>query len=117
MDKLEQRILETVDNSISQAITKEISGFDSPMRAIAKKVVDENSVKIKDLLSSALDSFLSSKEFKKEVDNVMMKKFAQQMLSNTSAEISSVVDKIQAKNPVLKQEIEVAIAKIIKSYE
>lgn len=110
-------IQNTVNEAIKESVLKVATSYNSPVEQYIRQALTSNSEQITALLDKAFENLLKGKDFQKEVENVMTKKLAQSLLSAIPAEVSSVIDKLQSKNPVLKQEIEVAVSKLIKKYE
>ena len=114
--ELETKILNTAKEAIYNSIAQAFTGYDNPLKNMIKHVIENNEDELSIIVDKSFKKILDDNEFRKELDNVMVKKMAQAILSNLSSEVQSTIDKLQQRNPVLKQEIEIAVAKLIKKY-
>lgn len=115
--KLEEEILTRAKNAIYDSITKVFTEYHNPLKTLVTNVVEENKEALEKLVSKSFKNMIEGKNFQSEMETIMTKKLAQALLSQTGSEVQSVIDKINQKNPVLKQEIEVAVSKLIKKYQ
>lgn len=114
---IEKIILDSIESSLKESVLKVATDYNSPIRGFIKDAIDNNHEKIESLLDKALKNLLNGKDFQKEMESVLVKKLSQSMLAEAGSEVQSAIADIQRKNPVLKQEIEVAISKLIKKYK
>lgn len=114
--KIDQIIIKGIEDSIKEGVMKVATEYNSPVREYIKEALVRHEPKIVNLLDTAFDNLLKGKDFQKELENVLIKRLSQSILAEAGSEIQSVVSTIQQKNPVLKQEIEVAISKLITKY-
>lgn len=114
--EIEKIIKNTLEDSIKEAIIKVATSYNSPVEAFIKEGLKKHEDKIVKLLDKAFENLLNGKDFQKEMENVLIKRLSQSILAEAGSSVQSVVSDIQRKNPVLKQEIEVAVSKIIKKY-
>lgn len=115
--EIEKIIKNTIEDSIKESIIKVAISYNSPVGEYIKEALANHKDKITKLLDKAFENLLSGKDFQKEMEVVLVKRLSQSILAESGAGIQSVISDIQRKNPVLKQEIEVAISKIIKKYQ
>lgn len=115
--EIEKIIKNTIEDSIKEAVIKVATSYNSPVEGYIKEALSKHQEKITKLLDKAFENLLSGKDFQKEMESVLVKRLSQSILAESGASVQSVISDIQRKNPVLKQEIEVAISKIIKKYQ
>lgn len=116
MKNLEQEIIQKAKEAIYTSISSAFTGYNNPLKNMVDNVISNHSSELEKIVDKSFAGILNDKEFVKELDNVMVKKMAQAILSNLGSEVQSAIDKLQQKNPVLKQEIEVAVSKLINKF-
>lgn len=65
----EQDILKVAQQSINEAISKCMTGYDSSLNKLVKSVVDENSAELRAIISDSFTQVIKTPDFKQSIIN------------------------------------------------
>lgn len=111
--ELEKQILNGVNDAIKISIVDSLSGYNSPLRKLSDKVVQENEEKIHLIMNKAFKFVISTDSFKKTILEEFQHKVAKMLVSNLSGQVEKSVNIIK-QDPTLKAKMILAIENIIE---
>ena len=115
-DKVLIARLETmIFESLAKAIPDALSGYQSPMKEIVNRVVNNHDSKIYELFSRNLEKALEDKGFEEIIFEEFQRKIAKNLVGKLEGEVEKSVDKYR-QNPELKAKMIMAIQNMIKQH-
>lgn len=109
----EQDILKTAQQSINEAISKCMTGYDSPMNKLVKSVVDENSAELRNIISSSFTKVIRTDEFKQAIVNAFSHKVARTIISNNDGLFDKVSNELK-QDAVFKSKMAIAVSNVVE---
>lgn len=109
----EQDILKTAQQSINEAITKCMTGYDSPMNKLVKSVVEENSAELRNIISSSFTQVIKTDEFKQSIVNAFSHKVARTIISNNDGLFDKVSNDLK-QDAVFKSKMAIAVSNVVE---
>jgi hypothetical protein len=110
---LEDNILKTAQNAIYDAITKTLSDYNSPLIALTKLVVDENSSFLKELISNSFNLVIKTEEFKQSIINAFSHKVARTIISNNDGLFDKVSNELK-QDAIFKSKMSLAVSNVVE---
>jgi hypothetical protein len=112
MKDLEKEILDKVKDSIAEAISSSLVGYNSPLSILSKKVIDDNFDDIYGIMNKAFKSVIRTEEFEKTILQEFEHKVAKMLVGQMSGHVEKAVNNIR-QDPRLKAKMILAIENII----
>ena len=109
----EQDILKTAQQSISEAIGKVMTGYDSPLTKLVKSVVDENSAELRNLISGSFTQAIRTEDFKQAIVNAFSHKVARTIISNNDGLFDKVSNELK-QDTVFKSKMAIAVSNVVE---
>ena len=116
MEKLDlnKEILNTVRNSIHEAIKASLNGYSSPLTKMVNDVVLEHDAELRTIMREALSSVVASKEFRASVKEAFLHKVARTLVDNLDGAVKQAAEKLK-QDPTIKAQMVLAIQAIVDS--
>lgn len=112
--QLEQRVMQAIEQSFAECITKKFEGYNSPLDDLLKRVITSRQSELIAVMDAAMASALQSKDFKATLCEAFDKKLAKVLLGNFEGEVERRAGKLR-EDPVFRAKITTAIDAAIKS--
>ena len=109
---MEQRIIETANKAIAEAIKSELIGYNKPLSNLTQKVITNNQEKLYELINNEFSGLLHSDGFKEELSQALNQKLAKTLVARMGGELESRVNELK-QNPETRAKITLAIANIV----
>lgn len=113
MSELDQVILNSAKNAISESVVKALTGYDSPLNKLCKSVIDRHLGELDTLVDTAVTNLICGDSFKLAIKENLEQKLARTLIERMGGELESQVNKLKS-NPETRARITLAISKIIK---
>lgn len=110
---LEQDILQQVQTAMKKAIQENLVAYNSPLRKLTDRVVEENSDEIHEVMNTAFKSVIRTGEFKATVLQEFEHKVAKLLVSQLSGQVEKAVHALK-QDPKMKAKMILAIEDIIE---
>ena len=109
---LEQDILGSVQSSIQKAIYESLTKYDSPLIQLVGVVVKENSVELKEIISSSFNEVIKRDEFKQAIVDGFSHKVARTIISNNDGLFEKVSNELK-QDSVFKAKMALAVSSVV----
>jgi hypothetical protein len=109
---MEQEILQTAKAAISEAIVKELTGYNKPLSKLTENVINDNSVELYSLINDEFAGLLKSEDFKAALKDALNAKLAKTLIARMGGELEKQVNELKA-NPATRAKITLAINELI----
>jgi len=109
---LEQDILHTAQTAINESITKVMTGSYSPLVALVKSVVDENSKELKAIISDSVTHVIKLPEFKQAIVNAFSHKVVRTIISNNDGLFDKVANELK-QDTIFKSKMAIAVSNVV----
>lgn len=113
---LEKQIAQQTQTAVQKAIHETLVAYNSPMRKLADRVVEENSDEIHGVMNKAFKSVIRTKAFEDTILEEFERKVAKMLVGQLSGQVEKAVSKIK-QDPTLKAKMILAIEDIIEGGE
>lgn len=110
---LEQDVLKTAQQAITESIGKIMVGYDSPMIKLVKSVVDENSTELRGLISDSFTKVIRTEDFKQAIVNAFSHKVARSIISNNDGLFDKVSNELK-QDAVFKSRMAIAVSNVVE---
>lgn len=111
--KLEQDILYSAQHAVSEAINKVLTGYDSPLVALVKQVVNSNSDYLREIISSSFNQVIRTDTFKQAIVDAFSHKVARTMISNNEGLFDKVCNELK-QDSVFKAKMALAVSNVVE---
>jgi len=112
---LEKIIISQISQSVNESIKSHLSGYNTPFAKIITKVMNENEEKVTSMVRSSFDSILSTKEFRKEVNNAFISKLAKNIVSMNDSLLDTTHAKLK-NDPIFKSKVILAVNNVVEQF-
>lgn len=110
---LESDILRIAQASISEAIVKNLTGYNGPLAKLCEQVMANNNAAMLTLVNGEVASLLSRESFRVALKEELNAKLARCLLKRIGGEIEKRVNELKA-NPETRAKITLAIQEAVK---
>lgn len=111
---MEKEILKTAKLAITEAIVKELTGYNKPLSKLTERVIEDNSASLYSLINDEFAGLLKSENFKEALKEALNAKLARTLISRMGGELEQQVNTLKA-NPATRAKIMVTINDLINS--
>jgi hypothetical protein len=111
--KLEGDILRTIQVAMNEAISKVLTGYDSPLTLLIKKVVEKNRERLQSIIEEAFDTVIAQDEFKRSIVAAFSHKVSRAIISNNAGLFDTVSNELR-KDAVFKSKMTLAVARVVE---
>lgn len=109
---LEADILKSVQMSIHESIKAVLSGYDSPLRKLMFKVVDEHYQELKSLITESFATVIRTEDFKRSILDGFSHKVARSIISNNDGLFDKVSNELK-QDQTFKAKMTLAVANVV----
>lgn len=109
---MEKEILQTAKAAISEAIVKELTGYNKPLSKLTERVIEDNSASLYSLINDEFAGLLQSDDFKAALKEALNAKLAKTLIARMGGELEKQVNELKA-NPATRAKITLAINELI----
>jgi len=109
---LEADILKSVQTSIHESIKTVLSGYDSPLKKLVFKVVDEYNQELKSLISESFAAVIRTEDFKRSILDGFSHKIARSIISNNNGLFDKVSNELK-QDQTFKAKMILAVANVV----
>ncbi len=113
MSDIEKNILSAVREGLQKAVTEKLTGYNSPLDAVLKGVIDSHCAEIRGLLVSAVSEAVKDVEFCQQIRDAMRSKMAKVLIEKFGGELEKQVNQLKS-DPATRARITLAIEEIVK---
>lgn len=92
---LEKDVLSSVQSSIHKAIESTMTGYSSPLTKLISSVVDQNSIKLREIISSAFEGAIATDNFKQAVFDAFTHKISRGIISGNDSLFEKVTNELK----------------------
>jgi len=110
---MEAKILDLVKKSLDKAMAENLSGYNSPLNDLVKKVISENSQDLYNIMNGEVIALIKEEGFKKAFREAIHGKLAKVLVGRLSGELEKRVNELK-QNPQTRAKITLAINEIIE---
>lgn len=110
---LEQDILKITQQSIQDSIKSSLSGYGSPLLKLVAEVVNENTIELKEIISSSFKSVIRTEEFKKSIIDAFSHKVARTIISNNNGLFDKVSNELK-QDSIFKAKMSLAVSNVVE---
>ena len=110
---MEKQILAQVEKAISEAITKELVGYNKPLSKLTERVIEANSDELYSLINDEFASLLNGEGFKDALREALREKLAKTLIARMGGELEKQVNELK-QNPQTRAKITLAITQIVE---
>jgi hypothetical protein len=110
---MEQDILTTAQNAIGKAIEAAMVGYGSPMTKLVQEVVDEHSMQLRNIISSAFGEVINTANFKQSIIEAFSHKIARTIISNQNGLYDKVSNDLK-QDAVFKAKVSLAVSNVVE---
>ncbi len=110
---LEQDITKKIQESVGEAISKTLTGYDSPLLKLTKAVVDERSVELKEIISASFNQVIKTEAFKASIVNAFSHKAARTIISNNDGLFERVANDLK-QDAIFKAKMALAVSTVVE---
>jgi len=111
--QLSQDILQAAQVAVGKSIHDALTKYDSPLQTLTKMVIQENSLELKGLISSAFTSVIRTPEFKQSIVNAFAHKVARTIISNNDGLFDKVSNDLK-QDQTFKAKMTLAVASVVE---
>jgi len=111
--QFEKHVLRITKEAIEKAIIQNLTGFNSPLIGICKRVILEHEREIEHLFNNEVSALLNSKDFKNALKNAVHHKIGTLLIKEIGGEIEKRVNELR-QNAATRAKITLAIDKIME---
>lgn len=109
----EQDILKVAQQSINEAISKCMTGYDSSLNKLVKSVVDENSAELREIISDSFTQVIKTPDFKQSIINAFSHKVARTIISNNDGLFDKVANELK-QDSIFKSKMAIAVSNVVE---
>lgn len=114
MNDLQKEILQSAQQAVSASIRETLTKYDSPLIKLVKDVVNENSVELKELISSSFKTVIRTEEFKTSILSAFSHKVARTIISNNDGLFDKVSNELK-QDSVFKAKMALAVSNVVEA--
>ncbi len=114
MTDLEKQIINAARGAMSEAIVKELCGYDGALATLTKSVMATHESALSDLINGEFEKLLGGEGFKEDLRKALNAKLARLLIEKMSGQLEKRVNELK-QNPETRAKITLAISKIIES--
>ena len=111
--QLENNILSTVQIALNKAIENALTGYDSPLTALVKQVINSHSVELKEIISTSFNQVIQTDDFKKSIVSAFSHKVAKTIISNNDGLFDKVANELK-NDAVFKSKMAIAVSNVVE---
>lgn len=116
LDIMEERVIQKINESVSECIKGQLTGYHSPLKTVVDNVLDKHKFKIESIVDDGVSRLLDSKGFELAIKDQLNKKLAQTLVSRMGGELEKQVNLLK-QNPQTRAKITLAIDKVISEIQ
>jgi len=109
---MEQQILDSAKQAISEAIINELIGYNKPLNKLTERVIEANEDALYSLINEEFSGLLNSDQFRLALKEALNAKLAKTLISRMGGELEKQVNELKA-NPATRAKITLAISELI----
>lgn len=110
---LEMNILSAVQSSMDKTIREALSGYNSPLTALVKSVVDSHSTEIRKTISDSFEEVIRTEDFKRSIVSAFSHKVARSIISNNDGLYDKVSNELK-QDATFKAKMALAVANVVE---
>lgn len=110
---LEQDILKSAQQAISEAINKVMTNYDSPVSKLIKSVVDESSNELRTIISDSFTKVIRTEDFKKSIIDAFSHKISRSIISNNDGLFDKVSNELK-QDAIFKSKMALAVSNVVE---
>ena len=112
---LEQDIATAVKESMGKAIESTLGGYNTPLAALIKEVVERRKDEVKELLESSMDSAFKG-DFREAIKDAVTHKLSRILVSKMEGEIEKQANELRS-SPEFRAKLTLAIGQVIREFK
>lgn len=110
---LEREILDSVRDSLANAIKSKLEGYSSPLGKMVEESIKRHEAKVKDLIDEAIDGVMLDQDFRKSMVEQIHHKIARELTSSFGEGVfKKAVDSLKS-DPTVRARCVLAIEKVV----
>lgn len=113
MEQMEQQVLNSVRDAISEAIRKRLTEYGSPLNKLIDSVVAAHDTSIKQIMTGAITGAVLDDEFRKQVNEQVRHKLARELVNSFGEGAFKKACDSMKSDPVIRSKCVLAIEAII----
>lgn len=98
---------------MSESIKSVLTGYNSPMTALAKSVVDENAKELRAIISDSFKMVIATEDFKQSIVSAFSHKVARTIISNNDGLFDKVSNELK-QDAVFKAKMSLAVSNVVE---
>jgi len=110
---LEMNILSAVQSSMDKTIREALSGYNSPLTALVKSVVDSHSTELRKTISDSFEEVIRTEDFKRSIVSAFSHKVARSIISNNDGLYDKVSNELK-QDATFKAKMALAVANVVE---
>lgn len=110
---LEKDILSAVQSSMDKVIREALAGYNSPLTALVKGVVDSHSTELRKTISDSFEEVIRTEDFKRSIVSAFSHKVARSIISNNDGLYDKVANELK-QDSVFKAKMALAVANVVE---
>lgn len=110
---LEAQVLQAAQVAIGTSIKDVLTKYDSPLSALVKSVVNENSTELRKMISDAFVQVIRTDDFKKSIVDAFSHKVARSVISNNDGLFDKVANELK-QDATFKAKMALAVANVVE---
>lgn len=115
MRTLEQNVLNTVEQAISEAVVKNLSAYNNPLDELIKVAVAKHQEKIQKLFDDAIENVVVG-GLKDSLETAISHKISKVLVSKMEGEIEKQANELRS-SPEFRAKLTLAIGNLVKSFK
>ncbi len=110
---LEADVLKATQGAIAESVKAVLSGYNSPLHKLVAGIIDSRSGVLKEIITTAFDSVISTAEFKESIVSAFAHKVSRSIISNNDGLFDKVSNELK-QDPVFKSKMTLAVAQVVE---
>jgi len=110
---LEMDVLQTLQQSMNEAIKTNLTGYNNPLQRLISVVVENHSLELKTIISESFVQVIKTKEFKASIVSAFSHKVSRSIISNNDGLFDKVSNQLK-QDSTFKAKMTLAVSNVVE---
>lgn len=110
---LSEQVLQAAQLAVASSIKEALTKYDSPLIALVKSVVNENTAELRKMISDSFVQVIRTDDFKKSIVDAFSHKVARSVISNNDGLFDKVANELK-QDATFKAKMALAVANVVE---